>query len=253
MRDELIQISESFYNVRGSFKVAGVYDVGTQASLARLKSGDFVMLDAYTLTSDVESRLLALTDRGRAVRAILNLHPFHTVHLAHCLRPFPNAKLYGTRRHKSRAPTLPWQDLETDQEQLHALFADDLAFSVPRGVDFIPNNEQLHFASVLALHRASKTLHVDDTLSWSNVPLLGGLRFHPTLRFVLQKRAAAAADFRAWAETLIASCQGLQHVCTAHGRALPPQPMPEPSIAERVRSALGRVQGVLRRHERRYG
>jgi hypothetical protein len=253
MADALIKISDDFYNVRGTFKVAGVYDVGTQTSLVRTRRGDFIMLDAYTLSEQIERDVLALTDQGRAVRAILNLHPFHTVHLPHCLRPFPNAKLFGTRRHKARAPSLPWEPLETDQEALHALFADDLTFTVPRGVDLIPRNEQLHFGSVLAIHHASRTLHVDDTLSWSTAPLLGGLRFHPTLRFVLQKRPGAAAEFRAWAESLIEACREVVHVCTAHGKALPPQPMPNPAIAERVRTALARVSGLLRRHERRHG
>lgn len=250
MRDELIPIADGFYNVRGSFKLAGIVEAGTQTSLVQLQSGDFVVLDAYTFSDEVERQVLALTDQGRAVRAILNLHPFHTLHVPGCLRPFPNAKLYGSRRHKVRAPSLPWQDLEIDQEQLHALFADDLTFTVTRGVDFIPKNEALHFSSVLAVHRASKTLHVDDTLSWSALPFLSGLRFHPTLRFALQKRAGAVADFRAWAQSLIALCEGLEHVCTAHGRALPPQPLP---VVEHVRGALAGVEGLLHRHERRYG
>lgn len=250
MPDELISIADGFHNVRGSFKLAGLFDAGTQASLVRLQSGDFVMLDAYTLSDEVERQVLLLTDQGRAVRAVLNLHPFHTLHVPHCLRRFPNAKLYGTRRHKTRAPALPWEQLETDQEPLHALFADDLTFSVTRGVDFIPDNEALHFSSVLVVHSASRTLHVDDTLSWFSLPLWSGLRFHPTLRFALQKRAGAVADFRAWAQDLIAQCQGLQHICTAHGKSLPPQPLP---VAEHVRGALTRVERTLRRHERRYG
>ena len=32
------------------------------------------------------------------------------------------------------------------------------------GVDFISDREVIHFSSVLALHRNSNTLHVDDTL-----------------------------------------------------------------------------------------
>lgn len=251
MNDQLVAIGEGFWNVRGSFRVAGLVDVGTQCSLVRLRSGDFVLLDAYTLKGEVERQILDLTDQGRAVRAVLNLHPFHTLHVERCLRRFPNALWYGTRRHKLRTPDLPWQELESDAPALHALFADDLAFTVPRGVDFIPRREQLHFASVLAIHRASKTLHVDDTLSWLDLPLIGGLRFHPTLRFVLQRREGAAAAFRSWAEELVASCRGLEHLCTAHGRALPPQPTP--ALAEQVQSALAGVQGVLQRHERKYG
>jgi hypothetical protein len=250
MPDQLIEIGNGFWNVRGSFRIAGLFDVGTQTSLVRLKSGDFIMLDGYTLSPETEQRIRALTDGGRAVRAVLNLHPYHTLHVRRCLRPFPHAKLYGTHRHKQQAPELPWQELETTDAAFHALFADDLSFSVPRGVDFSPR-EGMHFASVLAFHAASKTLHVDDTLTWLNLPLFGGLRFHPTLRFVLQRRAGAAAEFHSWAEELVERCRDIEHLCTAHGRALPPQPTP--ALAQRVRETLAGAQGMLRRHERKYG
>ena len=81
MADELIQIADGFWNIRGSFKIAGLIDVGTQMSLVQLRSGDFVLLDSYALSGEVERQVRALTDGGRAVRAILNLHPFHTVHV----------------------------------------------------------------------------------------------------------------------------------------------------------------------------
>lgn len=251
MTDRLVEIGAGFWNVRGSFRIAGLFEAGTQTSLVRLGSGDFVMLDAYTLSPEVEQRIAALTDGGRAVRAVLNLHPFHTLHVRSCLRPFPNAKLYGTRRHKQLAPELPWQALETNDPALHALFADDLRFSVPRGVDFIPAWQGLHFASVLAFHPASRTLHVDDTLTWLDLPWVGGLRFHPTLRFVLQPRTGAAAEFRGWAEELVERCQGVDHLCTAHAAELPPQPTP--ALPQLVRKALAGVEGLLRRHERKYG
>jgi hypothetical protein len=250
MTDHLIQIADGFWNIRGSFKLAGLIDIGTQASLVQLRSGDFVLLDSYKLTGDVAQQVRALTDQGRAVRAILNLHPFHTVHVTAAAEQFPNAQLYGTRRHKERASALRWQPLHTDDAALHEQFADDLSFTVPRGVDLIPKSSALHFASVLAVHKASGTLHVDDTLSWSSVPLLKGLKFHPTLRFALQKRPGAAAEFRSWAEALISSCGGIQHVCTAHSRELPDK---DQSVGDRVREALGSVSRMLDAHTRRHG
>ena len=39
MSGQFIRVSEGFWNIRGSFKIAGVIDVGTQASLVRLTSG----------------------------------------------------------------------------------------------------------------------------------------------------------------------------------------------------------------------
>jgi len=251
--DRLVEIGHGFWNIRGSFKVGGVLDVGTHMSLVRLRSGDFALLDAYTLTGDVQRQVLALTDQGRAVRAILHLHPFHTVHVERCAAQFPGAELYGTRRHKTLAPSLRWQDAETDSPALQERFADDLVFTVPRGVEFIPRNQHLHFASVLAMHPASQALHVDDTLSWTALLGMQRLSLHPTLRFKLEPRAGAGADFRAWGQELTALCEGVQHLCTAHGKALPPQPMPAPGVAARVQEALARVEHVLARHARKYG
>jgi hypothetical protein len=253
MSDRLIKIADGFWNIRGSFKVANLLNVGTQTSLVRLRSGDFVLLDAYAFSGEVEREVLALTDQGRAIRAILNLHPFHTVYVPAIAARFPHAQLYGTRRHKLRAPELSWQSLHTDDSALHEQFADDFTLTTPRGVDFIPDNEQLHFASVLALHKPSGTLHVDDTLTFVNLPLVGGLKFHPTLRYTLQKRRGAATEFRAWAEELSTLCGGVNQLCTAHMRSLPPPASDKTRVAEQVRGALASVSGALDAHARRYG
>lgn len=250
MADELIQVGDGFYNIRGSFKLAGLIDIGTQASLVQLQRGDFVLLDSYPLTGELARRVLLLTDQGRAVRAILNLHPFHTTHVAATAEQFPNAELYGTLRHKQQAPSLRWQPLHTDDRALHDQFAEDLSFTVPRGVDLIPQSSALHFASVLAVHNASRTMHVDDTLSFTSLPLLKGLSFHPTLRFALQKRAGAAAEFRSWAEQLASTSAGLQQLCTAHSRKLPEL---DTSIEHSVKGALDRISGMLDAHAKRYG
>ena len=254
MTTDLIEISAGFWNIRGSFKVGGFLDVGTHCSLAQLQSGDFVLLDGVPFSDEIDRRIAEHTDRGRAIRAVLHLHPFHTLHVTRCAQRFPNAKLYGTARHKRLAPSLPWQELETDSPRLHELFGDDFSFSVPRGVDFIPSNEQLHFCSVLAIHRGAGVLHVDDTLSWLSLPLLGDtLQFHPTLPFVLQRRRGAVDEFRAWVEELVRACEPLTYLCTAHGKTPPPRPLGAPSLAERIGKALGRVEFLLSAHQRRHG
>jgi hypothetical protein len=251
MTDRWMDIGEGFWNVRGSFKVGGLFDVGTQTSLVRLQSGGFVLLDAYELSGDVKRQVMELTDGGRAVQAILNLHPFHTQYVAAAAAQFPEARLYGTRRHKALAPQLRWEALHTDEAALHAQFASDLEFSVPRGVDFIPSNQALHFASVLAFHKPSATLHVDDTLSFIDLPLVGGLKFHPTLRFVLQKRQGAASEFRDWCETLCTLSERTARVCTAHTRTLPS--FTGPRIAAEVRKALAQIEPLIDSHARRHG
>ena len=157
-----------------------------------------------------------------------------------------------TERHATaRAPDLPWEDLVTEDPALHERFAADLDFTVPRGVDFVPTDERLHFASVLVRHRAARTLHVDDTLSYLKLPFVGGVRFHPTLKSVLQPRPGAAADFRAWGAELVELCRGVQHLCTAHGRTLP-RISGDETVASWVQGALARVESTLRAHEERH-
>ncbi len=176
------RIADDFLNIRGSFRIGGLIDIGTQASLVRRASGSFVFLDSCAMSDAVQREVDALTNGGRDVEAILNLHPFHTVHVRAMHERYPRAKLYGTARHLSRFPDLPWQKTRTEQRRLHTMFAKDFEFSVPRGVDFISANENVHFSSVLVLHRASQTIHVDDTLMYSRLPLpmrMLGLSGHP--------------------------------------------------------------------------
>ncbi len=239
-------IGEGFWNVRGSFRTLKVVEIGTQCSLVQLTSGGFVLLDAYLPTGDALHSLLELTDDGRAVEAIVNLHPFHTIHVKGVAARFPNARLYGTERHVARAPDLTWDPVRTEDSALGEVFGDELQFTVPPGVDFVHANESLHFASVLAFHPRSKTLHVDDTLTYVALPLVGGLRFHPTLGKVLQGRPGAVAEFRAWAEGLIERCADIDHLCTAHMRTLPPED--GTPVAERVRRALAKAESVLAAH-----
>ncbi len=249
MSDKIVEMGEGFWNIRGSFKIAGLLDIGTQSSLVRLKTGRFVMLDSYPLDGAVKEQIMSLTDQGKAVQAVINVHPFHTAFVKKTHAQFPAAMHIGTKRHHDLFPDLKWANLTTDDPRLHEQFADDLEFSVPRGVDFIPSNEKLHFSSVLVFHPASKTLHVDDTLTYVSLPLVSGLRFHPTLSQVLQERAAAAAEFRAWAMELVERTKAIEHLATAHMKSLGPQD----GLSEQIQNALNNVEDTLRDHERKHG
>lgn len=255
MADHIIQTDNTFWNIRGSFKIGGVVDIGTHTSLAKLQSGGFVLLDSYTLKGQVKDEVMALTDDGKMVEAVINTHPFHTVHCERVHADFPDAKHYGTARHVKRFPDLMWQDTLVEDPAFAELFAPDFDFSIPRGVDFISANENVHFSSVLAYHHKSRSLHVDDTLMYVNLPRAAKLvvgkpiAFHPTLPMALEKRAGAAQDFRDWARELGERFAFTGHVCTAHTASL----SVSTSLKELVDAALKRVEPILKLHERKYG
>ncbi|MDV7143228.1 hypothetical protein R3X27_11100 [Tropicimonas sp. TH_r6] len=260
MSNSILRVAEDFWNIRGSFRVGGVIDLGTHASLLRRRNGSFLLLDSLTLRDAHRREILELTDGGNAVEAILNLHPFHTLHCHAMHRDFPQAKLYGTRRHATKRPDLPWEPLRCEDPEFPDLFAEDLDIFIPRGVDFISSDEKLHFSSVLAMHRASGVLHVDDTLTVLRPPALlraFGLRprvsFHPTLRKVLEPRAGAAAAFRNWAEELADSTEETKTLCAAHVSGPLTPGDGEATISARILSALKRVDPILAAHQAEFG
>jgi hypothetical protein len=208
----------------------------------------------------VKRQLDEITGGGSDVEAILNVHPFHTVHVARMHELYPQARLYGTARHHARFPALPWQPERTEDPALHAAFATDFEFSVPRGVDFISADENVHCSSVLVLHRASRTIHVDDTLTYLRLPLplriLGWqdlMIFHPTLKKALQQRPGAAQEFRDWAKDLAERWKDAQNLCAAHLDILQLGERPSASMQQRILAALGKVEKTLHAHQARFG
>jgi hypothetical protein len=260
MKEEIIEVDSDFWNIRGSFKIGGVVDIKTHASLVRRANGNFVFLDSYSLGRDARETVADIVGRDGEIEAILNLHPFHTMHVASMHKLYPEARLYGTVRHVQRFPDLPWESELSEDPELQSLYADDFEFSVPVGVDFVSANENIHFSSVLVMHPGSHTIHVDDTFMYIQLPrllrLFGAkdtLGFHPTLSRALEKRAGSVADFRDWAETLIDDWRNAENLCAAHTGPLLARENTGPSIAERLERALRKCEPRLRIHERRYG
>lgn len=260
MHPSILNVADGFWNLRGSYKIAGLLDVGTHASLVRRRSGKLVFLDSYTLSEPVARDIDELTGGGRDVEAIVNVHPFHTVHVKAMHERYPHARLYGTSRHLARFPELPWEPTRTEDPETHALFADDFDFSIPRGVDLVSADERVHFSSVLVRHRATRTLHVDDTLMYLRLPLplrLLGLKdrtsFHPTLAKALEKRPGAASDFRAWARDIADRWGDAENLCTAHTATLTARENTGAPIKDRILKALQGVEKILRAHEQKHG
>ena len=259
MSEHIRQISSDFWNIRGDFKIAGFVNIGTHASLVRRGNGKCVLLDSYTLRGEVKEQIDAISRNGDDIEAIINLHPFHTIHARQAHEQYPNAKLYGTQRHIEKFPDLNWEPELSNSKDFSELFAEDFEFSVPAGVDFISRNEHLHFSSVLAYHMASKTIHSDDTLMYIQLPgLLGKIvepevTFHMTLAKTLERRAGAALDFRTWATQLVEQWGRAENLCAAHSAILLGSENQSASIASRILAALQKVENTLQSHEKKFG
>lgn len=256
MADSITDWGNGFHHIRGTHRLGGLVDVGTHCSLVKLDDGAFVFLDSYTLTGTALEEVMRLTDGGAKVRAILNLHPYHTVHCEWMHRTFPQASLFGTLRHRHRLPRLPWQVEGCEGEELARMFGSDLRFSVPRGVELVCANERVHFGSVLAFHPASGTIHVDDTLNCvrlpfplSRLPQSGRIDFHPALPGALRHEAGAADAFRDWVFDLGVDWHAARRLAAAHNSVVELNG----GLPERLGEALGRVTRVLDGHRARYG
>jgi len=248
------EVAPSFHNIRGSFKIGGILDVKTQASLVALASGDYVLVDSCDLDEATERFIDEKTSGGDRLKAIIHVHPFHTVYARPVHERFPKATLFGTSRHQDEQGNLPWADEATETEAFKQRFAEDFDFSVPSGVAFIPDDEKLHFSSVLVFHPTSKTLHVDDTLNFARLPaplkwfVPEITRFHPTLSKVLYEERGAVKTYRAWVEELIERCRPLRNLCTAHTDT-----RLDFDVASEVRRAYEKTHPVLERHEAKHG
>ena len=251
------QLADDFWNIRGSFRIAKVIDIGTQMSLVRRRDGRFLLIDSYDVSGADRAELLRLTGGGAGIDAILNVHPFHTLHCRAAHRLAPSARLFGTRRHRDQAPDLPWQDGVFEDAGTQAQFTEDLDFSVPDGADLVTPDDSVHAASVLVRHRPSGIVHVDDTLNVLAAPGLlrkllpqSRLKFHPRLSGALQPRAGAANDYARWARQLADDWAGTPIVCAAHSAV---RRLPANGWRDEVLHALSNVEGTLAKHRARHG
>lgn len=174
MSDEINGLGAGFWNVRGTQRIGGVVNVGTQCSLVKLQSGNFIFLDSYTLEDEIREQVMALTDNGKKVEAVLNVHPFHTLHCAQMAKDFPQAIFYGSSRHPEQVPEVNWSDELVESVTVTKRYS-ELEFSLPKGIYYIAPDEDVHAGSLLVYHPASKSLHVDDTFMTPPLKLLDAI------------------------------------------------------------------------------
>lgn len=251
------QLADHFWTFRGDFKIARVINVGTHMSLVRRTNGKYLLLDSYDLDDCDRKALFSLTDGGRKIEAVINVHPFHTLHCGVIHELLPHARMIGTRRHREQAPELPWEAAVIEQSATQQEFAEDLEFSVPGGVDFVSLEDHVHVSSVLVRHRGSGIVHVDDTINVFAAPGFLGkllpqskLKFHPRLAKALQKRAGAADDYEQWARDIAARWSGTPYVCAAHSSI---RKLPADGWQDEVLEALAAVEKTLSRHRSAHG
>lgn len=250
-------LSEDFWNIRGDFKIAHMLNIGTHMSVVRRQGGTFVLLDSYEPAKQDLDALMALTDGGSLIQAVLNVHPFHTVHCDFIQKLAPHARLIGTHRHHQQKPDLQWDPALIEDPATQKEFADLFDFSIPSGVDFISADEDIHVSSVLVRHRASRIIHVDDTLMYIDLPSLLGkmvpgpqLRFHPKLADALETRPSAADDYIRWANGLASDWADTTMICAAHNGILD---ISKQGFAEAIRKALDADAPTFEKHRKTYG
>ena len=219
MTDKIYDLGAGFWSIRGSFIKNGILDIGNQCALVKLQSGRFILLDSYTLTGDVREQVMALTNEGRDVEAVLNVHPFHTVHCAQVAKDFPQAIFYGSSRHPKQVPEVQWADDLVESEAVAKRYP-ELKFSMSEGIHYISPNEMIHTGSLLAFHPASKSLHVDDTFMSPPTKLLEAvlpeLLLHPTTKKALKDEPDAGKQYCDWAANLAHEWREVRNFCAAH-------------------------------------
>lgn len=219
MSDKIIDLGAGFWNIRGTFRLGGVLNIGTHCSLVKLTSGKFVFLDSYTLTDDVRAQVMALTNNGQDVEAVLNLHPFHTVHCAQMAKDFPQAIFYGSSRHHKKVPEVQWAKDLVESDAVAERYP-ELKFSISQGIHYIAPNEMIHAGSLLVFHPASKSLHVDDTFMSPPTKLLEAvlpeLLLHPTTKKALKNEPNAGKEYCDWVSNLAHEWREVRNFCAAH-------------------------------------
>eukprot|EP01103_Thecamoeba_quadrilineata_P020704 TRINITY_DN9038_c0_g1_i1.p1 TRINITY_DN9038_c0_g1~~TRINITY_DN9038_c0_g1_i1.p1 ORF type:complete len:295 (+),score=39.79 TRINITY_DN9038_c0_g1_i1:34-885(+) len=226
----IVEIANGFYNARGSFTVfLKLIDIGTHMSFIRLSNGNYLIIDAIQLSPQLKREIDLLTHNGSKIEAFVGTHPFHTMHIPAFHENYPNIPYYGCPRHIRQFPNIPWVG-DLNDCTVRNTWSEEVELRIPDGAEFVaPLPEKSnHFSSVFVYHKASRTIHVDDTICYSApVGFFGGLlrfaghkdglmTFHPSLKNVgLLPAPDAPYLFRDWVKSLLEDWK-FENICTAH-------------------------------------
>ncbi|CAF1079082.1 unnamed protein product [Rotaria sordida] len=224
---ELHQIGSGFWNVRSHFKIfAKLIDIETHMSLIQLHNGNFLIIDTVELNDNLRQEINHLTDNGNKIEAVIGTHPFHTLSFRTFYEAYPNAAYYGTPRHLHRLTKIPWVG-SLNNCDVRKKWEPDVELRIPAGTEFInPQPESSnHFTCVFVYHPASATLHVDDTIVYTDKPSFllklfgykdGAMAFHPSIKSVgLHPTSDAPYLFRDWMRNMLHDWH-FENICCAH-------------------------------------
>lgn len=219
MNDEIYDLGAGFWSIRGSFIKNGIIDIGVQCALIKLSSGRFIFLDSYTLKDEVRQQVMALTNDGQDVEAVLNVHPFHTIHCAQMAKDFPQATFYGSSRHPKQVPEVSWAEDLVESDAVAERYP-ELKFSLPQGIYYIAPDESVHASSLLVYHPASQSIYVDDTFEIPPSKLFDAVQpnlgLHPTTKQALKDEPDSGKAYCDWAIDLAHEWRSVHHFCGAH-------------------------------------
>lgn len=219
MNDEIYDLGQGFWSIRGSFVKNDIIDIGVQSALIKLASGRFIFLDSYTLTGDVRQQVMDLTNQGQDVEAVLNVHPFHTVYCAQMALDFPQAVFYGSSRHHKQIPEINWAKDLVESDAVAERYT-ELEFSLPKGIYYISPDEAIHAGSLLVYHPASQSVYIDDTFEIPPSKLFNtvqpNLGLHPTTKQALKDEKNASKQYCDWATELAHKWRDARYFCGAH-------------------------------------
>jgi len=105
-------------------------------------------------------------------------------------------------------------------EKVRQMYEPYLSFRICQGADFVTPGPENHFASCVAFHKESGTVHVDDTfMYWSNPNFLlrlAGLKANTlTFHLTINSNLAEPMVFKAWVQKMLDDWE-FDNLCCAH-------------------------------------
>jgi len=224
----ILDLGSGFYNIRTSFKAfKGLLDIGTHMSLIRLNNGGFLIIDTVPLDPEIKQEIDKLTDQGRNITAVLATHPFHTLSFSAFYEAYPNTMYIGTPRHIRNIKGIPWEKEDISSPANLSRWAPEIEMRIPAGAEFkapLPEASN-HFNSVFVFHKASKTIHLDDTVMYyenpSTILKMAGkkadhMEFHMSMESHGLYPAPDAPDlFKHWVQQILQDWD-FDNMCCAH-------------------------------------